>query len=333
VTNPLQHNVVRVEAHQNSRALVDRLLDSARVRSTIYCRSSMRAPWGFAVAAHGNPSFHFVTRGSCWLEVADDEPVEIGAGELVVLPRGPRHSVGDAPGAATLWLDDILEATPPDANGRLRHGGQGELTELVCGGFLLEPGASSALLEALPKVIRVRGSGDGAAPWVTATLELVGDAAGSDAAGSAAVLKRLSEALLAQTLRVALAELDTGAPGRAAALGDPQIARAIQLVHDQPGRKWTVSDLAGAVAYSRSSFAARFRELVGESPIAYATRTRLAIAASELERTDASLGEIARRVGYASESAFSRAFKRAFGVAPGSYRAEPVRRQSQLPAA
>lgn len=292
----------------------------------------MQAPWGFAVAAHGNPSFHFVTRGRCWLEVDDDEPAELHAGDLVVLPRRPRHSLADVPGSPTLWLDEILAATPPDANGRLRHGGEGELTELVCGGFLLEPSTSSTLLEALPNVIHVRGSRDGAAPWVTATLELVGDAAAADGAGSAAVLKRLSEALLAQTLRVALAELEVGDPGRAAALRDPQIARAIQLVHDEPGRRWTVGELAGAVAYSRSSFASRFRELVGESPIAYATRTRLAIAASELERTDAALGEIARRTGYSSESAFSRAFKRAFGVAPGAHRAEPVRGPVELAA-
>lgn len=292
----------------------------------------MQAPWGFAVAAHGNPSFHFVTRGRCWLEVDDDEPAELHAGDLVVLPRRPRHSLADVPGSPTLWLDEILAATPPDANGRLRHGGEGELTELVCGGFLLEPSTSSTLLEALPNVIHVRGSRDGAAPWVTATLELVGDAAAADGAGSAAVLKRLSEALLAQTLRVALAELEVGDPGRAAALRDPQIARAIQLVHDEPGRRWTVGELAGAVAYSRSSFASRFRELVGESPIAYATRTRLALAASELERTDAALGEIARRTGYSSESAFSRAFKRAFGVAPGAHRAEPVRGPVELAA-
>lgn len=298
-------------------SLIDRLLEATRVRSTIYCRSRMQAPWGFAVAAHGNPSFHFVTRGSCRLEVDGEEPAELRAGDLVVLPRGPEHALRDAVGSPTLWLDEILATTPPDTNGQLHHGGSGETTGLVCGGFLLGPGNPAAVLEALPEVIHIRGSGGGAAPWVAATLELTENAARANGPGGAAVLARLSDALLAQTLRSALPDLDAG---RSAALSHPQIARAVQLIHDEPARRWTISELAAAVAYSRSSFAAKFRELVGESPIRYATRTRLAKAAAELDHQNGSLAGVARRVGYTSESAFSRAFKREFGVAPGAYR-------------
>ena len=309
-----------MEALVNGARLADRLLDSARVRSTIFCRSSMRAPWGFAVAAHGNPSFHFVNRGNCRLEIDGEAHGELGPGDLVVLPRGPDHALRDAPGSPTLWLDEILADTPPDASGRLRHGGHGALTELVCGGFALDARTPRWLIEALPEVIHVGASNGAAAPWVAATLELAGSAAESAAVGSAAVLTRISDALLAQALRVGLADVD---PSRVAALRDPHIARAVQLIHDDPARRWTVSGLARAVGYSRSAFASRFRELVGESPIAYATRTRLAFAASELERPDTSVGEVAHGVGYASESAFSRAFTRAFGVTPGAYRASP----------
>lgn len=280
----------------------------------------MRAPWGFAVAAHGNPAFHFVGRGGCRLEVDGHGNRELAAGDLVVLPRGPEHALRDAPGSPTLWLDEILAETPPDASGRLRHGGQGASTELVCGGFVLDASTPWPLLEALPEVIHVRASNGEAAPWVAATLELAGSAAESRSVGSAAVLRRVSDALLAQALRVGLAEVDGT---RVGALKDPHVARAVQLIHDDPARRWTVSELARAIGYSRSAFTARFRELVGESPIAYATRTRLAFAASELERPDTSVGEVARSVGYASESAFSRAFVRAFGVTPGAYRARP----------
>ncbi|MGN6429622.1 MAG: AraC family transcriptional regulator [Gaiellaceae bacterium] len=310
-----------MEALADAPSLADRLLDSARVRSTIFCRSTMRAPWGFAVAAHGNPAFHFVSKGSCRLEVEGHGDRKLGAGDLVVLPRGPEHALRDAPGSPTLWLDEILADTPPDANGRLRHGGQGPLTELVCGGFALDARTPRSLIEALPEVIHVRASDGAAAPWVAATLELAGSAAESAAAGSAAVLTRVSDALLAQALRFGLADVDAG---RLAALRDPHVARAVQLIHDNPARRWSVSELAHAVGYSRSSFASHFRELVGESPIAYATRTRLAFAASELERPDASVGEVARGVGYASESAFSRAFTHAFGVRPGAYRVRTV---------
>jgi AraC-like DNA-binding protein len=306
-----------MEALTGQPLLADRLLDSARVRSTIFCRSSMRAPWGFAVAAHGNPSFHFVSEGRCRLEIAGEDRGELGAGDLVVLPRGPEHALRDAPGSATLWLDEILADTPPDASGRLRHGGDGALTELVCGGFVLDARSPRALLDALPEVIHVRATNGEAAPWVAATLALAGSAAASAAVGSAAVLSRISDALLAQALRVSLADVD---PSRLAALRDAHIARAVQLIHDDPAHRWTVSELAGAVGYSRSAFASRFRELIAESPIAYATRTRLAVAASELDRPGASVGEVARRVGYTSESAFHRAFAREFGVTPGAYR-------------
>jgi AraC-like DNA-binding protein len=315
-----------VEALVDAPTLADRLLESTRVRSSIYCRSSMRAPWGFAVAAHGNPSFHFVRRGGCRLEVDGEGHRKLAAGDLVVLPRGPEHSLRDAAGSPTLWLDEILADTPPDTSGRLRHGGNGALTELVCGGFALQPRTPRGLLAALPAVIHIRASKGTAAPWVTATLELADSAAGSASVGSAAVLTRVSDALLAQALRLGLAEL--GDPSRVAALSEPHVARAVQLIHDDPARRWTVSELAHAAGYSRSAFASRFRELVGESPIAYVTRTRLAFATSELERPDLSVGEVARSVGYASESAFSRAFTRTFGVTPGAYRTNPTDRRS-----
>jgi AraC-like DNA-binding protein len=311
-----------VEPLVDAPTVADRLLESTRVRSSIYCRSSMRAPWGFAVAAHGNPSFHFVRRGRCRLEVDGQAHLDLDAGDLVVLPRGPEHSLRDAPGSPTLWLDEILADTPPDTSGRLRHGGNGALTELVCGGFTLQPRTPRALLAALPEVIHVRAANGTAAPWVTATLELAASAADSSSVGSAAVLTRVSDALLAQSLRLGLAEL--GDPSRVAALSDPHVARAVQLIHDDPSRRWTVTELARAAGYSRSAFASRFRELVGESPIAYVTRTRLTFAASELERPDLSIGEVARSIGYASESAFSRAFTRTFGVTPGAYRTAPT---------
>ena len=311
--------------------VIARLLDSVRVRSTVYCRSTMRAPWGFAVEAHGNPSFHVVTRGSCWLEVDDDqEPLQLGEGDLVVVPRGPRHALRDSPGSPTQWLDEILAGTPRDGNGRLRYGGDGAATELICGGFLLQGDGADPLLEALPSVIEIRGSDGAPVPWVRVTLELIGAVTAADGPGTEAVLTRLADSMLTQVLRVALISLGASDPARTTALRDPQIAKAVELMHREPDREWTVSGLAAAVAYSRSAFAARFREIVGESPMSYLARTRLAIAATQLDRTNATLAEIARGVGYASVSSFSRAFKRAFGVAPGVYRTKPAQRPVEL---
>jgi len=137
--------------------------------------------------------------------------------------------------------------------------------------------------------------------------------------------------MLTQALRLAPGDLASADPARARALRDPQIATAIHLIHAQPEEAWTVERLAVEVAYSRSAFAARFRELVGESPMAYVMRTRLALAATLLEQTNASIGEVARRAGYSSEASFGRAFKRAFGIAPGAYRRRPARPPSVSP--
>lgn len=307
--------------------VVSDLLDSVRVRSTVYCRSDMRAPWGFGVQAHGNPSFHVVTDGDCWLEVdGDASPLHLRSGDLVLLPAGPTHRVRDELSSATEWLDEILAGRPLDGNGRLRYGGTGRRSEIVCGGFVLEGELANPILRALPPIVHVRSMGSSPAPWVAATLELVAAVTASEAPGAEAVLRRLADTMLTQALRIALADLASTDPVRAITLRDPQIATAVHLIHEHPEQGWTVERLASEVAYSRSAFAARFRELVGESPISYVTQTRLAIAATLLERPDLTLTEVARRTGYAGESSFSRAFKRAYGLSPGAYRTRPSSR-------
>ncbi len=303
---------------------VSEALRAVRVRSSVYCRSLLGAPWGFGVEAHGHPAFHVVTAGECWLEVdGESEPIRLAAGDLAVLPTGPRHWMRDQPAGPAPELDDLLADTPPDRNGRLRTGGPGPRTELVCGGFVLEGGGAHPILGALPPVVRIRGVAGRPAPWVAATLEQVGAEAASGAPGAEIVVSRLADALLTQALRIALAELDGP---RVAALRDPQVAAAVALIHRLRERDWTVGALAGEVGLSRSAFAARFRELVGESPMRYVTRARLAHAAALLHSTDATLAEIARRTGYETEFSLSKAFKRAFGIAPGAYRGQPDRR-------
>ena len=305
------------------RDVVSDLLDAVRVRTTVYCRSEMGAPWGFGVEAHGNPSFHVVTRGRCWLEVdGEGQPIALSSGDLVLLPRGPRHWIRDEPSSPARWLEDILDATPMDGDGRLRYGGNGETTELVCGGFTLEGETVDPVLQALPRVVHVSGVKGKPVPWVAATLGLVSAVTSSQAAGAEAVLARLAETMVLQGLRTALSELAAADPVQVEALREPEIAAAIRLIHAKPELAWTVERLASQVGYSRSAFAFRFRELVGETPIAYLTRSRLAISATQLDRTRLSIGEIARRAGYASEASFGRAFSRVFGVAPGAYRRE-----------
>ena len=301
--------------------VVSEVLRSLRVRSTVWCRSQLRAPWGFGTDARGTAAFHVVTAGCCWLQVeGDGAQRRLDAGDLVVLPTGRRHWLRDDPATPAPALERLLARHPLDEQRRLRGGGRGPRTDLLCGGFALEGGDAHPLLVALPPVIHVRGVRGRPLPWVAATLRLVGAETDATAPGSEAVVGRLADALLTQALRVAAAELDAADGGQVRALRDPHIAAAVRLIHGQPQRPWTVGELAAEVALSRSAFAARFRELVGEPPMRYVIRARLAHAAGLLDATDVSLAEIARRTGYESEFSFGRAFKRAFGVAPGAYR-------------
>ena len=303
---------------------VNEILRAVRVRSTVYCRSLMRAPWGFGVQAHGNPAFHVITEGHCWLDVAGQaRQTPLSAGDLVILPAGPRHSMRDAADTPAAELTDILAERPMDDLHRLHYGGAGARTTLLCGGFGLEGGAAHPILRALPTVVHVRGVADRPAPLVASTIAQIITETASDAPGSEQVLCRLADTLLTLALRAALSDLDEADHAGVLALRDTAIASAIQLIHRQPERAWTIADLAAEVSLSRSAFAARFRELVGESPQRYITRTRLAHAATLLHNSDAPLAEIAARAGYQTEFSFSKAFKRTFGAPPGAYRGRP----------
>jgi AraC-like DNA-binding protein/mannose-6-phosphate isomerase-like protein (cupin superfamily) len=285
------------------------VLRSLRVRSTVFCLALMDAPWGFSVPRRDAAAFHLVLAGSGVLEVEGKEPVVLASGDLIVLPHGDAHVARDAPGSPVLHIG----ALEPDAEAswQVHAGADGERTELLCGGFALEN--AHPLLRALPAVIRVPGP----AEWLDASVTLLRGELPACPPGSEEVVTRITDVLLAQAIRAyLLAEADQPL----AALGDPQIGAAVRLIHAEPARAWTVSELASRVALSRSAFSGRFRELTGEAPMRYLTRYRLARAAELLRVGDAPLAQVARSCGYGSEASFSRAFQRWFGTTPGSYR-------------
>jgi AraC-like DNA-binding protein len=289
------------------------MLRSLRIRTTVFCRSDMRAPWGFGVKAHSRAAFHILLEGSCRLEVEGvGDPIHLEAGDLVVLPRGPGHTLRSDERAPVEWLDDILERTPL-VDGRLRYGGHGARTDLICGVFSIEDREAVPILKTLPTVALVRrADGD---PWLGPLLELIKTEVASFAPGADSVVARIADILLLQAVRHG-----TYAADGHSVVFDSQVGMILRVMRERLGHPWTINELARAASTSRTSLVDRFKLATGMPPMRYLTRLRIAAAARELRASTATLAEIAARVGYSSDIALSKAFHREMGVSPRNYR-------------
>ena len=297
------------------------VLQSIHLHSTLYCRAKMGAPWGFRVSGRKVASFHIVTGGMCWLTVeGTEEPVLLTEGDLVILPHGHAHTMTDHPKSPVTMLEDLKPKQPVEKDGIFYSIGQGAVTTLVCGGLELEDYSTNPLYSILPAFIHMRSKDEYSIPWLQAIVELVRVEASVNRVEAETVITRLSELLFIQAVRAYIRAIGDRNVGWLGALKDPQIGQALALIQHQPGEAWTVGSLACRVSLSRSAFSAKFRQLVGEPPMQYITRVRLTKAAASLRTHPATLVEVATSVGYESEVAFSKAFKRYFGIAPGAYR-------------
>ncbi len=299
------------------------LLDRINVRSVVFCLSDLGAPWGFWVDSSATAKFHLVLDGRAMLTLSDPGATraELSAGELVLLPHGSAHLMQDHRDSPARPLGHILDERPPGAGERLGYGGDGPRTTLLCGGFALAPGLPENLLSLLPVMLALDTTSTGIDRWLEPAFGLLRDEIARDAPGSGAVIAKLADVFLTEIVRRYLSGLDLMTDAvPAAASGDPCVGAALLLLRSQPGAPWTVADLARKVDMSRTAFAARFRELVGEPPMSYLARVRLGHAAGYLSATDKTVRQIAHLVGYENESSLSKAFRRAFGRAPGEYR-------------
>jgi AraC-like DNA-binding protein len=315
-----------------SDSVLDDVLNMVEARTTVFVTTVFAAPWGLTIAADGRTFFHIVTRGEGWLEVEDTpEPMRLRAGDFVILPHGTRHVLRDDPMTPAPTLEAVLASRPPGPDRRLRWGGDGAVTTMVCGEFCFPDRATDPLLLALPSCIRIAGYDGRAVPWLQATLNWLVEEQDSVQPGQRALVERLTDILFIQGVRAAFHTEEPRRLGWLGGLKDPEIARALACIHREPAKAWEVASLARCARMSRSAFAARFTDLVGESPIRYLTRWRMSRAATLLRSSEASLAEVAASVGYASEVAFGKAFKRGTGLAPGAYR-EQRRSTVRVPA-
>ncbi len=309
------------------------VLKSLRLEGAIYLKAEFTAPW-CVQAKHGLQIvkerlgdaehvvfFHFFAEGGCKVPLEDGSVIEVVAGDLLLFPMGGRQLMGSDLKIEPVEAESIAPENGADAEIiRIRHGGGGSATRVVCGYLACSRSVCRPLLEALPDALRIPMDGGPAAGLLRELLQVGVRESSAARPGAESLLAKLSELMFVEALRRYVEDLPPGGRGWLAGVRDPQVGRALALLHAEPARAWTVDELARAVALSRSTLAERFTALVGEPPIQYLMRWRLALAAQLLRSSREAIVRIAERSGYESEAAFSRAFKREFGVPPAAWR-------------
>jgi AraC-like DNA-binding protein len=300
---------------------VGEALHLLRMSGSFYCLSEMTAPWGLVLPAfESSLMFHVVTAGECWLDVEGTPRRLLRPGDLALVPQGDGHRLDSDERAPGAKLFDLPRELLGDRYEMIRHGQGGPPTTILCGAVRFDHPVAQHLIRLLPRVIYVDAWTSPEAEWIQSTLRFLSSEAQTLRTGGETIITRLADILVIQAIRSWLARDPAAQTGWLGALRDRQIGRAIALIHREPTRNWTVASLAGEVAMSRSAFSARFTDLVGESAIQYATRWKMHAATSWLKEDRQTLSQVASRLGYESEAAFSRAFKRFTGVSPGALR-------------
>jgi AraC-like DNA-binding protein len=296
------------------------VLQLLQLSGVLYCNAELTDPWGIDVPAlPGVMNVEVVTSGHCWLELEGEAPVFLPEGSLVLIPHGRRHKLRGNPGDRTTRLEDIPIERIGERFENMRFGGGGRPSQVTYYGVRFDPYLADRLIRLLPEVLQLRTHADDGG-WLHGTIRFIAEEARQRLPGSETVITRLADILVIQAIRTWIESMREQTHGWIAALHDPRIGKAMSLMHRQPERDWRVASLAREVGMSRSGFSARFSALVGESVLQYLTALRMQLAHRELRRTTDTLARIAERVGYQSEPAFNRAFKRVVGMPPGAVR-------------
>jgi len=318
---------------------MDALSDVLRVvhlTGAVYLNGAFSAPWcvvghvdsalcsGYLPPSERVVSFHLVTQGSCWAMLPHDRAgaFQVDAGDVIVVPQGETHVLGSSIDLSPVPTAPLLAnqvATMPGEVMTLDYGGGGAVTRIVCGFLTAQDIWRNPLLSSLPRLFKVgmRGS---RASWLESSMRFATEEAASTHAGSATVLAKLSELVFVEAVRRYVDTMSDDSKGWLAGLRDRFVARALTLMHARPAHPWTVEELASRIGMSRSGLAQRFADLLGVAPMQYLAQWRLQLAAQQLRLDDRSLALVAEDVGYESEAAFNRAFKREFGVPPATWR-------------
>ncbi|MGH9793724.1 MAG: AraC family transcriptional regulator [Candidatus Acidiferrales bacterium] len=321
-----------------------------RLTGSVFFMGEFSAPWVIEepdanqLAAFAIPDaecvvlFHILTEGQCLIESKGLPSVSLEAGDVIIFPHGDPHRMSSHAGARAERPQVLLSRSPDGALREIAFGGGGKVTRFVCG-YLNCDQKFNPLLASLPNILAVRSRDDysavevidrngrrpaavpqGSSNWLSTTLKFTTHEAKSGRPGNAAMLGRLTELMFVEIIRQYMQQLPEDHRGWLAGLNDPQVGTALRLLHQSPARNWTVEELAHEAAISRSALAQRFTELIGESPMRYLSAWRIQLAKLMLRDYGHTIQQVAARVGYESEAAFNRAFKRAVGLPPAAWR-------------
>jgi AraC-like DNA-binding protein len=311
------------------------ILNGVKLSGAVFFTAEFSAPWGFStpttevMAAKFAPGaahlviYHLVIDGGAVVELEGGRPVALMPGDVVIFPQGDPHHMSSGKDMSRPFPNYGITAK---INARdlspLRAGGDGAVSRFVCGYMTCDPHLSRPILDGLPPVFKVNIRTDHSGHWLESSIQHLVEESASGRVGSEAMLAKLSEALFVDTLRRYVAALPEQQRGWLAGARDPIVGRSLGLLHSRVAHPWTIADLADEVGISRSALVERFTRYLAEPPMTYLTRWRLQLAARSLERTSRGVSDIATEIGYESEAAFSRAFKREFGQPPGRYRSD-----------
>ncbi len=318
------------------------VLKTIRLTGAAFFASELRAPWSIVAppsraiaealmpeADHVVP-YHLITAGRCAVRLLDGPTIALAAGDVVMFPNGDHHRLGGTPqfGPLSMPPEDLTKLLARGKITPIRGGGDGAATEMVCGFFACDRRLSAPILSGLPRMLRVSLGDDPGAMLLRSSVHFSVAETAQPRAGAETVLTKLSELLFVETIRRYLRDLPDSQTGWLAGLRNPHVAKALALLHGRPEHPWTVEELAREVGLSRTVLAERVMHYLGRPPIQYLTQWRLSLAADRLRDGRTSIGRVAEQAGYDSEASFTRAFKRAFGLPPATWR----RKAGQAPA-
>lgn len=308
------------------------VLRMVRLTGAVFLDARFSAPWCIGEqnslqacmedmpAAQHVVIYHLVTEGTCQVALAGGAPRVVRANELIIMPGGDPHLLSsDLSDPRTVGSRFTLQRGA-DRSPQVRFGGGGAETRLVCGYLACDSGLFNSILGALPRLMVINMGDDTSGRWLTSSLEFSLAEGAAPRAGTGAMIAKLSELMFVEAIRRHIESMPADQQGWLAGLRDPFVGSALALLHSKPDRAWTVDDLAKRVGLSRSALGERFSLLVGQPPMQYLMRWRMQLAADLLLSTQHTVAAIASQVGYESEAAFSRAFKRDFGAAPATWR-------------